>query len=67
MCAPCGFIPNNTVTPCQDYSHPHAAEAGDTPLYSVQPAMPRMGRRSTICCGWDFITAEDALAHHENH
>lgn len=65
MCAPCGYNPRHQDR-CQDIGNPHAAE--ETPSSGpVQPSLPRMGRRSTICCGWDFITAEDALAHRENH
>lgn len=66
MCAPCGFIPKNTHG-CQDYSHPHSAEAGDTSLYPAQPAMPRMGRMSTFCCGWDFGTVDEVLSHRTQH
>lgn len=66
MCAPCGYVPNHP-TGCQDYSAPHEAEAGGATSGPVQPSMPRMGRLSTICCGWDFLTAEDVLAHRVQH
>lgn len=65
MCTPCGFIPNNP-NGCQDYSAPHEAEVTEAGV-AVQPAMPRMGRISTVCCGWDFLTVPEVLSHREQH
>lgn len=45
------------------YSPAQPSEVTEAGQFAPQPAMPRMGRISTICCGWDFGTVAEVQAH----
>lgn len=49
------------------YSPAQPSEVTEDSQFPAQPVMPRMGRISTICCGYDFGTVAEVQAHRTNH